>query len=186
MKDEEIVALYWERNEDAVLETAQKYGAYLSKIAYNVLSNPEDSEECVNDTYLRAWNSMPVHRPSVLSGYLGKIVRQLSIDVFRKRYALKRHASAYCDSLSELEDVCSGGSNTEQAVDAILLDNAINRFLRALPEDARNCFIGRYFFFDSLKEVAAYCGMTEAGTKSMLFRTRQSLKAHLIQEGFEP
>lgn len=185
MKDEEIVALYWERNEDALQETAQKYGGYLSKIAYNVLSNAEDSEECVNDTYLRAWNSMPSHRPSVLSSYLGKIVRQLSIDVFRKRHALKRYTSAYCDSLSELEEVCSSGSDTEQAVDAALLDSAINSFLQTLPENARNGFIGRYFFFDSLKEVADYCGMTEAGTKSMLHRTRQRLKAHLIQEGFE-
>lgn len=85
MKDAEIVALYWERNEAAIQQTQQKYGAYLLKVAYNILSDFEDSRECVNDTYLKAWNSMPTHRPSVLSTYLGKIARQLSIDVFRKK-----------------------------------------------------------------------------------------------------
>ena len=83
MHDEQIVALYWDRKEEAIRQTQQKYGAYLSKIAYNILSDFEDSKECVNDTYLKAWNSMPTHRPSVLSTYLGKIARQLSIDVYR-------------------------------------------------------------------------------------------------------
>ena len=186
MKDEQIVALYWDRNEDAIRETARKYGTYLSKIAYNVLSDLEDSKECVNDTYLKAWNSMPTHRPSVLSSYLGKIARQLSIDVFRKKRAQKRYASEYTLSLSELDDSFSDGSNTEQKVDAILLDEAVNTFLRTLPEDARNTFIGRYFFFDSLKDVADYCGMTESRAKSMLYRIRQSLRAYLEKEGFEP
>ena len=90
MKDAEIVALYWDRNEAAIQQTQKKYGAYLSKIAYNILSDFEDSRECVNDTYLKAWNSMPTHRPSVLSTYLGKIARQLSIDVFRKKNSTKR------------------------------------------------------------------------------------------------
>lgn len=186
MRDEQIVALYWDRNEDAIQETARKYGAYLSKIAYNVLSDFEDSEECVNDTYLKAWNSMPTHRPSVLSSYLGKIVRQLSIDVFRKKRAQKRYASEYALSLSELGDSFSDSHDTAEEVDAVLLDEAINTFLRSLSEEARNTFIGRYYFFDSLKEVAGYCGMPEAKAKSMLYRTRQGLKAYLEEEGFEP
>mgnify|MGYP002709004823 FL=1 len=186
MKDEQIVALYWDRNEDAIRETSQKYGAYLSKIAYNILSDLEDSKECVNDTYLKAWNSMPTHKPSVLSSYLGKIIRQLSIDVFRKKHTLKRYASEYALSLSELDDRFSDGDDTEQEVDAILLDEAIDTFLRTLSEDARNTFIGRYYFFDSLKDVAGYCGMPEARAKSMLYRTRQALKAYLEKEGFEP
>ena len=94
MKDAEIVDLYWERNEAAIQQTQQKYGAYLSKIAYNILSDFEDSKECVNDTYLKAWNSMPTHRPSVLSTYLGKIARQLSIDLFRRKNSTKRYASS--------------------------------------------------------------------------------------------
>lgn len=185
MQDEQIVALYWARKEDAICQTQQKYGAYLSKIAYNILSDFEDSKECVNDTYLKAWNSMPTHRPSVLSTYLGKIARQLSIDVFRKRNSIKRYASEYAISLEELGDTFSDGTTPEQALDAKLLDETINSFLRTLSDDARNTFIGRYYFFDSLKDVAAYCGMSEAKAKSMLYRTRQSLKAYLVKEGFD-
>ena len=184
MKDTEIVALYWNRDEAAIKQTQDKYGAYLSKIAYNILSDFEDSKECVNDTYLSAWNSMPNHRPNVLSTYLGKITRQLSIDVFRKKNSTKRYASEYAVSLEELGDSFSDGATPDQALDAKLLDEAINRFLRTLPVDARNTFIGRYYFFDSLKDVARYCGMSEAKAKSMLYRTRQSLKAYLVEEGF--
>ena len=185
MKDAEIVALYWERNEVAIQQTQQKYGAYLSKVAYNILSDFEDSKECVNDTYLKAWSSMPPQRPAVLSTYLGKITRQLAIDVFRKKHSAKRYASQYALSLEELGDSFSGGTTPEQALDAGKLDEAIGRFLRTLPEDARNTFIGRYYFFDSLKEVARYCGMSEARAKSLLYRTRQSLKAYLVKEGFD-
>jgi len=185
MKDAEIVALYWERNEVAIQQTQQKYGAYLSKVAYNILSNFEDSKECVNDTYLKAWNSMPPHKPSVLSAYLGKITRELSIDMFRKKNSTKRYASEYASSLDELGDNFSDSNTPEQTFDAKLLDDAINRFLRTLPDDARNTFIGRYYFFDSLKAVAGYCGMSEAKVKSMLYRTRQSLKAYLVKEGFD-
>ena len=164
MKDAEIVDLYWDRNEAAIQQTQQKYGAYLSKIAYNILSNLEDSRECVNDTYLNAWNSMPTHRPSVLSTYLGKIARQISIDLFRKKNSAKRYASEYAVSLDELGDSFSDGSTPEQTFDAKQLDDAINRFLRTLPDDARNTFIGRYYFFDSLKDVAGYLsGMWSRG-----------------------
>lgn len=185
MKDTEIVALYWDRNEDAICQTQQKYGAYLLKIAYNIISDFEDSRECVNDTYLKAWNSMPTHRPDVLSTYLGKITRQLSIDVFRKKHSAKRYASEYAISLDELGDCFSDGNTPEKALDAKMLGEAINRFLRTLPDDARNTFIGRYYFFDSLKDVAAYCGMSESKAKSMLYRTRQSLKAYLVKEGVD-
>ena len=136
MHDEQIVALYWDRKEDAIRQTQQKYGAYLSKIAYNILSDFEDSEECVNDTYLKAWNSMPTHQPSVLSTYLGKIARQLSIDVYRKRNSVKRYASEYAISLEELGDSFSDGITPEQALDSKLLDEAVNSFLRTLSDDA--------------------------------------------------
>ena len=108
MQDEMIVALYWKRDEKAISETERKYGRYLSKIAYNILSDWEDSKETVNDTYLKAWNSMPTHKPGVLSTYLGKITRQLSIDAFRTRNRDKRKHSEYAVSLSELEDCISG------------------------------------------------------------------------------
>ena len=139
----------------------------------------------MNDTYLKAWNSMPPHKPRVLSTYLAKITRELSIDMFRKKNSIKRYASEYAYSLCELCDSFSDGSTPEQSFDAKLLDDAINRFLRTLPDDARNTFIGRYYFFDSLKAVAGYCGMSEAKVKSMLYRTRQSLKAYLVKEGFD-
>lgn len=184
MKDDQIVNLYLDRNEDAIHQTQMKYGSYLSKVAYNILADFEDSQECVNDTYLAAWNSMPTNRPSILATYLGKITRQISIDAFRKKNRLKRYASEYAISLDELGDCFSDGTTPDQDLDTKMLDEAINRFLRALPDDARNTFIGRYYFFDSLKDVARYCGMSEAKAKSMLYRTRQRLKAYLEKEGF--
>lgn len=183
MKDADIVELYWQRSEDAIKETSIKYQAYLSKIACNILSDTEDGEECVNDTYLAAWNSMPEHRPSVLSTYLGKITRRLAIDVFRKRNSAKRYASEYALSLSELENCFAGNETPEQSYDAKLLDTAVNSFVRALPEDARRVFIGRYYYFDPVKKVAEYCGISESNAKSILFRTRQKLKEYLVKEG---
>lgn len=185
MEDEQIVPLYWERNEEAIQQTERKYGAYLAKIACNILSDYEDSGECVNDTYLAAWNSMPTQRPGALSTYLGKITRQISIDLFRKKHSAKRYASQYALSLSELADTFTDGSTPEQEMEAKLLSGAISRFLRTLPGDARNVFVGRYYFFDSVKEVAAYCGMSESAVKSALYRTRQSLKQYLEKEGFD-
>ena len=149
MLDEEIVDLYWQRDENALRETERKYGPYLTKIAYNILSDLEDSKERVNDTYLKAWNSMPPHRPGVLSAYLGKITRQLSIDLFRTRNREKRRASEYAVSLSELEDCVSGSETTEQRVELKMLAEAINAYLYTLPAEARSIFIGRYYFADS-------------------------------------
>ena len=185
MKDQEIVSLYWDRNEDAILQTQMQYGAYLSKVAYNILADFEDSKECVNDTYLAAWNSMPTNRPNNLATYLGKITRQISIDVFRKKHREKRYSSEYAISLDELGDSFTDGATPEQELDAKLLDEAINRFVCALPNLTQRAFVGRYYFFDSLKDIATYCGMTEGKVKVLLFRTRQRLKVYLKKEGFE-
>ena len=185
MKDQDIVNLYWDRNENAIHQTQMKYGAYLSKVAYNILADFEDSKECVNDTYLAAWNSMPTNRPNNLATYLGKITRQISIDVFRKRHREKRYASEYAVSLDELGDSFTDGVTPEQELDAKLLDEAINRFVSALPEMTQRAFVGRYYFFDSLKDIASYCGMKEGKIKILLFRTRQKLKDYLKKEGFE-
>ena len=185
MKDQEIVGLYWDRNEDAIQQTQMKYEAYLSKVAYNILADFEDSKECVNDTYLAAWNSMPTNRPNNLATYLGKITRQISIDVFRKKHREKRYASEYAVSLDELGDSFTDGVTPEQELDAKLLDEAINRFVSALPEMTQRAFVGRYYFFDSLKDIASYCGMKEGKVKILLFRTRQKLKDYLKKEGFE-
>ena len=149
MEDEKIVDLYWQRSESAIRETEIKYDRYLTKIAYNILADTEDSRESVNDTYLAAWNSMPPHRPGVLSTYLGKLTRRISIDCFRRRTRQKRGGSEYELSLSELGDCVSGGNTTEEIVNVKLLADAIGIFLRLQSEEARNAFIGRYYYQDS-------------------------------------
>lgn len=184
MQDDRIVELYWKRNEAAIQHTDQKYGRYLMKLSYNILADWEDSKESVNDTYLSAWKSMPPHRPSVLLTYLCKITRQISIDVFRKRNSAKRQASEYALSLCELEDCVSAGNTTEQDVDLHLLAKAIQDYLAELSVETRDVFVGRYFFSDSIREVAGYYGMSESKAKSMLYRTRIGLKKYLEQEGF--
>ena len=185
MRDQDIVNLYWDRNEDAIHQTQMKYEAYLAKVAYNILSDYEDSQECVNDTYLAAWNSIPSNRPNNLATYLGKITRQISIDVFRRKHREKRYASEYAISLNELGDTLSDGTTPEKELDAKLLDEAINRFVCALPVLTQRAFVGRYYFFDSVKDIAAYCSMTESKVKILLFRTRQKLKSTLKKEGFD-
>ncbi len=128
---------------------------------------------------------MPTHKPSVLSTYLGKITRQLSIDAFRTRNRDKRKHSEYAVSLSELEDCISGSETTEQSIELKLLAEAINTYLYTLPAEARNTFVGRYYFADPIREVADYYGMSEPKVKSMLYRTRQGLKEYLEKEGYE-
>lgn len=184
MEDSQIVSLYWQRSESAIQETERKYDRYLTKIACNILNDLEDSRESVNDTYLAAWNSMPPHKPDVLSAYLAKLTRRIAIDLFRYRTRQKRQGSEFALSLTELEDCLSGGNTTEEAVDAKLLSEAIARYLRTLPESSRRVFLGRYYFLDPLKEVAAYCGMTESKAKSLLYRMRLGLKEHLTKEGY--
>ena len=185
MQDEKIVELYWNRDESAIRETQEKYENYLYKIAYNILSDKEDSNESVNDTYLAAWNSMPPHKPNVLSTYLGKLTRRISIDIFRKRNRIKRQGSEYALSLTELQDCVSGNNSPEKDYEAQILGEAINTFLRTLSQDARNVFIGRYYFLDSVKDVAKYCGISESKAKTLLFRTRNSLREYLKKEGFD-
>ncbi len=184
MEDERLVTLYWAREEAALEETEKKYGPYLTQIAYNLLADWEDSRECVNDTYWKAWNSMPPHRPRILRTYLGKITRQVSIDRIRRRASRKRQASAYTVSLSELEEAVSAGDATDQAADLHLLGGAISAFLKSLSPEARCAFVGRYYYLDSIREIAAYCGTNTSQVKSMLHRTRQKLKTYLEQEGF--
>ena len=184
MEDEQIVALYWERDEQAISETERKYDRYLLKIANNILNNQEDSRESVNDTYLAAWNSMPPHRPGVLSAYLAKLTRRISIDCFRYRTRNKRMASEYAVSLSELSDCVSGGNTTEEIINAKALADAIGVYLRLQSKETQAAFLGRYYFLDPVKEIAAYLGMSESKVKSLLYRTRLGLKEYLEKEGF--
>lgn len=184
MNDEQIVELYWQRDESAVAVTQEKYNAYLLKIAYNILNNHEDSEESVNDTYLAAWNSIPPQKPAVLSTYLGKLTRRISISLFRRKNAEKRQGGEFALSFSEIEDVMEGNMEPEKEMEAQILGELLNKFLRSLKSDERRTFIGRYYYMDPLKEVAAYCGMSEGKAKTMLFRTRVKLKEYLREEGF--
>ena len=186
MKDEEIVALYWARNEEAIRQTQIKYEAYLMKIAAGILMKREDCEECVNDTYLAAWHSIPENRPQNLATYLGKLVRQIAIDIFRKQNAQKRAASEYALSLEELEEVVAGGDSPENGPEAEELAAAVSRFLKTLPPKTYRLFLRRYYYFDSLKEAAAGSGMSESKAKSLLFRTRKELRTYLEKEGFLP
>lgn len=184
MTDEKIVDLYWQRDESAVSETQAKYGRYLTKIAYNILTDMEDSLESVNDTYMYAWKAMPPHRPSILSTFLAKITRRAAIDIVRKKSRDKRIPSEYTFSLSELEDCISDQRTVEQKIEAEELGDLIKKYLKTISPEARQLFIGRYFFLDPLKEVARYCGMSEAKAKSMLYRTRCGLREYLNREGY--
>ena len=184
MNDEQIVKMYWQRDESAITVTQKKYNAYLLKIAYNILNNHEDSEESVNDTYLAAWNSIPPQKPAVLSTYLGKLTRRISISLFRRKNADKRQGGEFALSFSEMEDVMEGNMEPEKEMEVQILGELLNKFLRSLKSDERRTFIGRYYYMDPLKEVAAYCGMSEGKAKTMLFRTRVKLKEYLKKEGF--
>lgn len=184
MQDAEIVQLYLERNETALAKTEETYGKYLLKISYNILFNTEDSEECVNDTYYRAWNSIPPHQPGVLSTYLGKLTRQISIDLFRKKNSKKRKASQYALSLSELEECIDGGETPEQTLELSLLSQSISAYLRSISQEARSLFVCRYFYMDSLDEISRYTHSSIPKIKSSLYRTRKNLKSYLKKEGF--
>ena len=184
MEDERILDMYWQRDESAIRETERKYGKYLTKIAYSILANAEDSQESVSDAYLGAWNSIPPHRPGVLSAYLAKLTRRCSIDIFRRRYREKRVGSEYALSLDELGDCVAAGDSTEETVEVGELTRAIGDYLRSLDGKARTTFIERYFFLDSIREIAACHHMSEPKVKSLLFRTRKGLRDYLIKEGF--
>ena len=182
MEDVQIVSLYWQRDESAIDQTDKKYGKYLHRIAYNILADREDSQESVNDTYLAAWDSMPPHKPAVLSTYLGKITRRISIDCFRKKNAQKR-GGEYALSLEELGD-CIGHNTTEDALNVQALADAIGKYLETISQEARRVFIGRYYYLDPVKDIARYCHISESKAKMLLLRTRQGLWEYLQKEGF--
>ena len=184
MEDTVIVDLYWARDEAAISQTEQKYGPYLTKIAYNILANIEDSRESVNDTYLGAWDSMPPHKPAALSAYLAKITRRISIDILRRRSSKKRQGSEYELSLDELSDCVTAGETPEQAIELQELSDAIAEYLRTLPEQSRDVFIHRYYYFDPVKDIAERCGYSRSKTESMLHRARKGLREYLEKEGF--
>lgn len=183
MEDKHIIELYWQRSEDAISETASKYGTYLHSIAYQILSNTQDAEECVNDTYTGAWNAMPPHSPSILSAFLGKITRRISIDVWRKYSAQKRGGGETALALEELEDCVSGSGSVEEEWERRELTRKLNEFLRLLPDTERRVFLCRYWYMDSVPSIAQQFGFSESKVTSMLHRTRNKLRVLLEKEG---
>lgn len=183
MDDNQIIELYFARNEQAIRETEAKYGKLCFSVANRILENNEDSEECVNDTYLNAWNKIPPTRPNHFSAFLCKITRLISLKKLEFSSALKR-TSAVIVSFEELEGVLQD-QKIAQATDAEDLGGLISAFLRREKEDARNIFLRKYFFCDSVSEIAERYRLNENTVKSMLFRTRNRLREYLRKEGVE-
>lgn len=183
MEDEKIIELYWSRAESAVSETAKKYGKYCFCIAHNILHSIEDADECVNDTYVNVWNAIPPNRPNRLSTFLGKITRNLSLQRYRKYTAEKRGGGQMELVLSEMEDCIPAASDAEQFSNDMVLNEAFNKFLKALPQTERIVFVRRYWYISPIKDIAKQSGMGESKVKSMLFRTRNKLKKYLESEG---
>ena len=184
MDDERIVELYWQRNENAISETAAKYGKYLHDISYRILANTEDADECVNDTYSRAWDAIPPHRPSILSTFLGKITRRISIDRWRMRNAEKRGGGEIELALDELQNCISDNQSVEEVSEQKEKINKINLFLSSLPDSERRVFLCRYWYFDSISSIARQFGFSESKVKSMLLRTREKLRVQLEKEDY--
>lgn len=183
MDDRQIIDLYWARSEAAISETANKYSRYCHTIAYNILHSNEDAEECVNDTYLRAWGRMPPQRPDLLSAFLGKITRNLSLNRYEKYTARKRGLGQVPLALDELQDCIPAASSVEQTVEDAELAEIFNYFLAALPTDTRKIFMRRYWYLSPIKEIAEDWGFSESKVKMILLRTRNKLKQTLEKEG---
>lgn len=183
VEDKHIIDLYWERSHTAIYETQKKYGNYCRYIAYNILHNNEDAEECENDTYAKAWETMPPNRPNVLSAFLGKITRNIALDVYRKHVAKKRGAGQYELIIEELGKCVASDDNVEHIADEITIKNALNHFLEGLSEKSRKIFIRRYWYMNSIKEIAKDYSLSESNVKMALLRTRNDLKAFLVKEG---
>lgn len=186
MEDAKIVQLYWDRNEQALSATADKYGNYCTAIARNILTNAEDVEECVNDTYLGAWNAMPPHRPSILSAFLGRITRNLSFNRYKRNSADKRGGSELPAVLHELSDCVCGKDNVEQELEQKELVQALNAFLNSLPQKKRDIFVCRYWYTDSISDIARRYSLKEGTVSMILSRLRKKLHHYLLERGFEP
>lgn len=185
MDDAKIVRLYWDRDERAIPATAEKYGNYCASIAKNILGNREDAEECVNDTYWNAWNSIPPNRPSILATFLGKIVRNLSFNRYKHNTADKRGGGQATAVLDEIAEVVSDTNTVEQEIDRKELVQAIDSFLDRLPSGKKRIFVCRYWYFDSISDIASRVGMTQNNVSVTLNRLRLKLRKYLLERGFE-
>lgn len=184
MEDRDIVALYFARSENAIAETARKFGAYCRTIAYNILASRRDAEECENDTWLAAWNSMPPNRPARLAPYLGRITRNLALDRYDQARAQKR-GGAFGGILAELDETLPAAGTVADEVEAAETARQISDFLRAQPEQARRIFLRRYWYCDKTGDIARRYGITESKVRVTLHRMREKLKVYLEQQGVE-
>lgn len=182
MEDEKIIDLYFSRDPTAIRETQHKYGSYCTAVAKNILISKEDAEECVNDTWLRAWNSIPPARPNILSLFLAHITRNLAIDRYRERFTAKRGKGEMSLCLEELAE-CTGSGET--FTDELELRDVLDRFLESLEPRPREIFMLRYWYMLPVKEIAKRSGITSAAVKMSLKRTRENLKGFLISQGFD-
>jgi len=184
MEDTKIIELYWQRDERALQETADRYGSYCMKISMNILADESDSEENVNDTYLNTWNSIPPTRPESLIAYLGKVCRNLALNRYKARNTQKRGGGELALSLDELSGIIPDISTVEDAVEGKALSEAISAFLWQQKPEMRRVFVWRYFYCESVEEVAKRFSISESKVKSILFRLRNKLRIYLESEGF--
>lgn len=182
MEDEKIIELYWQRDEEALKQTNQKYGAFCFYIAHNILKNEEDSKECVNDTWFKTWTVIPPKKPEFLQAFLGKITRNLSLDRYRRSHARKRGGGMMDVIYDELEE-CIAGSGEDAQTDSIVITDAVSRFLKEISHDARIIFVRRYWYADSVDQIVQRYGMSESKVKSSLMRSRNKLRTFLEREG---
>ena len=191
MEDFQIIKLFNERSEEAITETKNKYDRYCFSIARAIIGEDGEAEECVIDTYLKAWNSIPPAAPEKLSAYLGKITRNLAIHRYERKNAEKRGGGEVAMLLSELSDVVSGETNAtregsaDSMTDALAFSEAMNTFLGNLKTEKRVIFVKRYWYASSVKEIASELGISESKVKMSLLRTREELRAHLLTQGFQ-
>lgn len=183
MDDKAIVDLYWERDENAISETAEKYGRYCYTIAFNILSDAEDAKESVNDAYLNAWNSMPPHRPTILSTFIGKVTRYVSLKKWREKHAQKRGGGNVDLAYEELSECISAHTSIDDEFENQELARVIDRFLDDLPALEQKVFVCRYWYFDSISAISKQFGFSESKVKSMLHRIRKKLRIRLSEEG---
>lgn len=183
MEDCAIVELYWARDEMAIRQSDEKYGRMLCGMSYSLTGSHEDAEECVNDTYIAAWNSMPTDRPDFLGAYLAKLTRRISIDRYRHEHRHKRGGGNTEQLIDELCECIPGGTNPADEAENDRLREALDKFLAGLPEDRRCTFVLRYFSSKSIEEIAAMTGFTQGKVKTLLHRTRLALRDLLGREG---
>lgn len=183
MEDGKIIELYWSRSSDAIPASEEKYGPWCRNLSLGIVGNWQDAEECVNDTWLRAWHAMPPHRPQRLGLFLGKITRNLSLDKLKGRKREKRGGGVGEVALEELEEVLSGGINPQDALEDRAVVEALNRWLGQLPREKQTAFLLRYWQMAGIAEIAGRLRCSEGKVTSMLHRLRQNLRTYLEKEG---